>query len=109
MRKGFLMRKISLLAIALLFPFAFSLPAHALSVDRDSGINTDGSSKFADPDEQMPYGVTGPQDDAPSPHATPSVLLPMTPNSSAGFSVNHFGTLGGQQQPDAFDQAYGRK
>jgi hypothetical protein len=81
-------------------------PAFALSVDRDTGMNTDGTAKFADPDDEMPNFMNGPPEDQAPAHATPSVLLPMTPGSSAGFSVNQYGV---SSQPDAFDQAYSRK
>ena len=92
----------ALYAIALMAP----LPAFALSVDRDSGMNTDGTPKFADPDEQMPNFMNGSPQDEASAHAPPSIGLPMTPNGTAGFTVNH---IGPSSHSDAFDQAYDRK
>jgi hypothetical protein len=101
---------IAIYAFALLAPLVFAAPSFALSVDRDTGMNTDGTAKFADPDEQMPNFMTGglPEDQAPA-HATPSIGLPVSPDSTPhmNFSVNHLGMT--QQQPDAFDQSYDRK
>ena len=104
MRKSILT---AIYAFTLLAPFMFALAAFALSVDRDTGMNSDGTAKFADPDEQMPNFMTGgPPEDQASAHSTPSVLLPMTPNASAGISINRMGPA---PQTDAFEQAYGRK
>jgi hypothetical protein len=95
-------------AFVFLAALVFATPCFALSVDRDSGMNTDGTAKFADPDDAMPNFMNGPPEDQAPAHATPSIGLPVSPNTTPhmGFSVNQFGTT---QQPDAFDQAYDRK
>jgi hypothetical protein len=98
--------QLSLAALALML---MATPALALSVDRDSNVNADGTAKFADPDDQMPNFMNGPPEDQPPAHATPSIGLPVTPGSPSphlGFSVNGFAN---SSQPDAFDQAYDRK
>jgi hypothetical protein len=101
------MRKFIMAAVyvfTLLAPFS----AFALSIDRDTGMNTDGTAKFSDPDDEMPNFMSGPPEDQAPAHATPSIGLPVTPEAAphVGFSVNQFGMT---QQPDAFDQAYDRK
>src|SRR5580698_4955166 len=103
------MRKTGFWLMAAIAIFILSPPAFALSVDRDTGMNTDGTAKFADPDDEMPNFMNGPPEDQAPGHATPSIGLPVSPNSGshAGFSINSFGM--NQQQPDAFDQSYDRK
>lgn len=101
------MRTFIFCIIALAMLMFSASPSFALSIDRDSGVNTDGTAKFADPDDQMPNFMTGPPEDQAPAHATPSVLLPMSPgeNTNMNLSVNHFDG----QQPDAFNQAFQQK
>jgi|GEM_PF-3060885 hypothetical protein len=94
--------------LVLLAMIMFTPTAFALTIDRDSDINTDGTAKFSDPDDQMPGFMTPPSNAPGSPQATPSIGLPMSPSggSNMNFSVNRFGV---QPQPNAFDQAFDNK
>src|ERR1700735_3316519 len=100
--KGGIMRLPILLAA---FLALFATPAFALSIDNSTGMNEDGTAKFADPDEQQPNLLNAPLT-APSSSSSSGSSgngIQLTPNGNVGLSVRNFGT---SQQPDAFDQAY---
>ena len=97
-----------LLLAALFAVTLFLAPAaFALSIDNDTGMNADGSAKFADPDDEMPGFMTPPSGAPSTPQAQSSVTLPMSSPSGGGPSLSFSGgSLGQQQQGDAFDHAY---
>jgi hypothetical protein len=97
-----------LLSVAL---FAVTLflasAAFALTVDNETGLNTDGTAKFADPDDTMPGFMTPPAGAPSTPQAQPSVTLPMSSPNGGGPSFSFSGGSPGQSsQGDAFDRAY---
>lgn len=101
----------SILSLAALLTLTLSPPAFALTINHEAGMNSDGTAKFADPDEQMPNFMTSPTaplaPSGPSAVQSPSgVMLPVAPGANMGLSVNRIGPA---PQPDAFDQAYDRK
>ena len=96
--------------------FAYSLalllvmsatPASALTLDRSSSMNGDGTAKFADPDDQAPPGLTA----MPSEDGTPvqpshnNMTMQLAPGAGLGLSVNN--GFGQAPSGDAFDRAYG--
>ena len=100
-------RLIRFFAVFTIFaPLMFAVPAFALSIDHDTGMNSDGTPKFTDPDEQQPGSMTPPDQQPAVPQARPSMGLSANPGANTTLSVNHFGQ---QQQPDAFDQAFDNK
>ena len=102
--------RVSLFALFALM--ALATPAFALTIDHTSGMNDDGTAKFADPDEQRPGFMNNQaaQNDEDSP-LTPklhppggtSMQMPFGSDGHAGISVIHPGMT---QQQDAFDRAY---
>jgi hypothetical protein len=91
--------------------FAFFLlaspSAFALSTDRDSGMNSDGSAKFSDPDDQRPGFARGQSDDDSASVNTRSITPAVSPGMSGFENAHSFNPQ--NQGPDAFDQAYSHK
>jgi hypothetical protein len=54
------MKTIRLVALSLLVFFSAAAPAFAFAVEQAASQNNDGLPKFADPDEQKPAFVIGP-------------------------------------------------
>jgi len=88
-----------------------SASAFALTTDRESGVNSDGSAKYTDPDDQQP--------DLLAPVPQPPASQQNNRSGAFGFSSGgaspdspHFSISGGgltngqQQNQDAFDHAY---
>ena len=90
--------------LAALFVLAISSPAFALSTDHESGMNTDGTAKFADPDEQQPSMLNTPLTPPGGASAQSNGSFQITPGASMSISGGPVG--GQQQQQDAFDHAY---
>ena len=95
---------------ASLFAFVacLSVPAFALSIDRETGMNSDGSAKYTDPDDQQ-LGLLN------TPLVDPSKKQDGL--SKDGLSLSQDGNkfnlqvhrLGPQPQVDAFERAYDNK
>ncbi len=84
--------------------------AFALTTDRSSNINADGTAKFSDPDDQTPAGLTmhSSQDGmSGQQNLGSSMTAPIAPGSGLGLSVNG-GSYGQAPSGDAFDRAYSR-
>lgn len=99
------MRPTSILLTAL-FVLAVSSPAFALSIDRESGMNEDGTAKFSDPDDQQPQGLLNTPPADPSQQGPANGMMPVSPDARFGVMVNHFGS---EPTQDAFEQSYDRK
>jgi len=97
-----------LVFLTAVFGLFLASPCFALSIDRTSGMNEDGTAKFSDPDDQKPNFMTPPAvSSTGQPQSQSNVTLPMTRDGSAtmNFSVNHADV----PQPDAFDRAFKQK
>ena len=89
------MKKIYLILAVLALLGAFIPEAPAFSIDQSANLNSDGSQKFADPDEQAPAFMVGPSGQAPytrSFSSSDTVTMPTIGNNDKGAQ--------------AFDQAY---
>ncbi len=101
------MRFSAFLSTALFALVLFASPAaFALTTDHDSGMNSDGSAKFSDPDDQRPGFIHGQSADGPSVNVQTS-----SPTVSPGmYGLENSRSFNPQNSgPDAFDQAYSRK
>lgn len=78
----------------------FSQSAMALSVEQRDNTNSDGTARFADPDQQMPAGLVSPDSmnngGRVGPLSGAAVVAPGVPQM-----------LGVDRGGEAFDQAYG--
>jgi len=84
-----------------------SSSAFALSTDRDSGMNSDGSAKFSDPDDQRPGFARGQSDDDSASANARSIAPTVSPGMAGLENGRSFNPQ--NQGPDAFDQAYSHK
>jgi len=89
---------------AALFVIAFSSPAFALSIDHDSGMNTDGSAKYTDPDDQEPSLLNTPLHPPGMTQSPSTGALQIVPGAHLNITGGPVGQP--QQQQDAFDHAY---
>jgi len=86
----------------------FASPASfALSVDRDTGMNSDGSAKFSDPDDQKPAFMNGMPDEPSSATQRPSGSVTVSPGLTGSDNMRSFNPQ--NSGTDAFDQAYSHK
>lgn len=91
------MNKVLALLLAFGLLLSGSQVALAFSTEQASGQNSDGSSKFVDPDEQMPNFMTGgPDTDSSGLQSLSLDQAPVTPLTSGDYD----------EGAAAFNQAY---
>ena len=91
------MQPIRLIIAAAFLTAAFAVnTASALSVDKTTNSKSDGSAKFDDPDDKIPFPHVG--DDG----SQPSSNFQAQPVGNSGVS---FGLTPSNSQPDAFQRA----
>ena len=95
-----------ILLITAFCTLAIVATAFALSIDHETGLNEDGTAKFADPDERQPSLLNTPLTDPSKSKDSSNSTLSLSPNAKFNVQVHR---LGPEPQADAFDQAFDHK
>ena len=94
------MLSLRFVAVTLLLVVSATHSASALSIDEAAGTNKDGSPRFSDPDDRIPFPHVA-DDGQPS----SSYNLQSQPVGNSGLS---FGLTSSASEPDAFERAKAR-